>query len=209
MSKSILAILEQERFPQAVARRAAQIAKLFACKLDLVLSDPTVTLLRNRFMVSGDSQQIADNVKLAQKEELERLVSTISDFGLEVDTAVIKNRPAPDAIIATALENKPLFVVKGTEYRSLAQRARFAFSDWQLIRKLDYPLWLVKPDDWDEHPVIIAAVDPMHPHDKQNMLTRSIIDVAKSVAEKTGGKLLLLHTYERMEEVSEYANSSR
>ena len=205
MSKTILAILEQGRFPEAVTRRAAQIAKLFDCKLDLVLSDPTVGFLRNRFMISGESQQIADNVKLAQQEELDRLASLVAEPGLEVQTAIIKDRPASDAIIARALECDPLFVIKGTEYHSPAERARFTFSDWQLIRKLDYPLWLVKPDDWSENPVIVAAVDPMHPHDEQNMLTRSIIDVAKSVTEKVAGKLLLLHTYERMEEVSDYA----
>jgi universal stress protein E len=205
MSKTILAILEQGRFPEAVTRRAAQIAKLYDCKLDLVLSDPTIGLLRNRYMISGDSKQIADNVRLAQQEELERLASTVSGQGLEVQTDIIKDRPASDAIIARALETQPLFVVKGTEYHSPAERARITFGDWQLIRKLDYPLWLVKPDDWDEHPVIIAAVDPMHPHDEQNLLTRAIIDLAKSVADKAAGKLLLLHTYESMEEVSEYA----
>lgn len=205
MSKTILAILEQGRFPEAVTRRAAQIAKLYGCKLSLVLSDPTAGFLRDRFMISGDAQLIADNVKLAQEEELERLVATISDFGLDVETSVIKERPAPDAIIARALECQPLFVVKGTEYRSPAERARVTFSDWQLIRKLDYPLWLVKPEDWGKAPVIVAAVDPMHPHDKQNVLTRSIIDIAKSVTEKVAGNLLLLHTYERLREVSDYA----
>ena len=205
MSNTVLAIVETERFPLEVTKRAAQIAKLFDCDLEIVLSDPTVGFLRSKFMVSADSKQIAENVRQVQKEELERLVNAIGEYDLDVQTSIVKDRPACDAIIAKALECEPLFVVKGTAYRSPAERAKFTFNDWQLIRKLDYPLWLVKPADLIENPVVIAAVDPMHPHDDKGDCTQSIIDLAKSITEKFGARLLLLHTYERLEEVNEYA----
>lgn len=205
MSNTVLAIVETERFPLEVTKRAAQIAKLFDCDLEIVLSDPTVGFLRSKFMVSADSKQIAENVRQVQKEELERLVTAIGEYDLDVQTSIVKDRPACDAIIAKALECEPLFVVKGTAYRSPAERAKFTFNDWQLIRKLDYPLWLVKPADLIENPVVIAAVDPMHPHDDKGDCTQSIIDLAKSITEKFGARLLLLHTYERLEEVNEYA----
>jgi universal stress protein E len=205
MSNTVLAIVETERFPLEVTKRAARIAKLYDCDLEIVMSDPTIGFLRSKFMVSGDSQQIAETVRQAQQEELEKLVVAIADFGLVVRTSIVKDRPACDAIIAKALECEPLFVVKGTAYHSPAERAKFTFNDWQLIRKLDYPLWLVKPNDWSGDPVIVAAVDPMHPHDDKDKLTQSIIDSARSVTEKFSGKLVLLHTYERLEEISEYA----
>jgi universal stress protein E len=205
MNKTILAIVEQERFPQEVTKRAASIAKMYDCDLDIVMSDPTIGFLRSKFMVSSDSKLIAENVRLAQQEELERLVAAISDFGLNVQTSIVKDRPARDAIIARALECEPLFVVKGTAYHSPAERATFTFNDWQLIRKLDNPLWLVKPTEWSDDPVIVAAIDPMHPHDDNDSMTQAIIDSAKSVAEKYDGKMLLLHTFERLEEVNEYA----
>ena len=205
MSNTVLAIVETERFPLEVTKRAAQIAKLFDCDLEIVLSDPTVGFLRSKFMVSADSKQIAENVRQVQKEELERLVTAIGEYDLDVQTSIVKDRPACDAIIAKALECEPLFVVKGTAYRSPAERAKFTFNDWQLIRKLDYPLWLVKPADLIENPVVIAAVDPMHPHDDKGDCTQSIIDLAKSITEKFGARLVLLHTYERLEEVNEYA----
>jgi universal stress protein E len=205
MSNTVLAIVETERFPIEVTKRAAQIASLFDCDLQIVMSDPTVGFLRSKFMVSADSKQIADNVRQAQQEELERLVTAIGEYDLDVQTSIVKDRPACDAIIAKALECEPLFVVKGTAYHSPAERAKFTFNDWQLIRKLDYPLWLVKPSHWHEDPVVVAAVDPMHPHDDKGDLTQSIIDLAKSVTEKFAGRLLLLHTYERLEEVNEYA----
>ena len=66
MSNTVLAIVETERFPLEVTKRAAQIAKLFDCDLEIVLSDPTVGFLRCKFMVSADSKQIAENVRQVQ-----------------------------------------------------------------------------------------------------------------------------------------------
>ena len=53
MTKTILAIVEFERFPLEVATRAARIAKLYGCDLKLVLSDPTISFLRSSFRISA------------------------------------------------------------------------------------------------------------------------------------------------------------
>lgn len=205
MRNTILAIVEMERFPLEVATRAARIAGFYDADLVLVLSDPTVSFLRSSFMISVDSKQIAETVRQAQEEELERIVAAIADTGLNISTSIIQDRPASDAMVAKALDCEPLLVVKGTVYHSPAERATFTFNDWQLIRKLDYPLWLVKPRPWSDKPIIIAAVDPMHSHDEKGELTQTIVEFAKSLAERCDGKLLLLHTYERLEEVSSFA----
>jgi universal stress protein E len=205
MSNTVLAIVETERFPLDVTKRAARIAQLFDSDLELVLSDPTIGFLRSSFMLSVDSQQIGESVRQAQKEELQRLVDATSDFGINVHTSVVQDRPAYDAVIAKALEIEPRIVVKGTAYHSVAERAVFNFNDWQLIRKLDYPLWLVKQREWSSDPVIIAAVDPMHPDEEHSALTQATVDHAKAVAEKCNARFLLLHTYELLEEVSNWA----
>ena len=205
MSNTILAIIELERFPREVADRAARIARLFHCDLEIALSDPTVGFLRKSFMISVDSQQISETVQQAQREELESIVDDVSEYGVKVRTSVIQDRPAADAIIAKAMEIEPRFVVKGTEYHSPAERAVFTFNDWQLIRKLDFPLWLVKNHEWREDPVIVAAVDPVHPGDENGQLAQAIIDTAGSVASSVDGQLMLFNTYELLEEVNTWA----
>jgi len=204
MSKIVLAIIEMDRFPREVANRAAWIAQHYGCDLELVLSDPTLGFLRDSFMISADSQQIADGIRQAQEEMLEDLVSSVVVPGLSVTTSITTDRPASDAIVAQALEREPAFVVKGTAYHSPAERATFTFTDWQLIRKLSYPLWLVKPQKWKENPVIVAAVDPMHQHDKKGTLDQAIMDAAKTLESKCDCKVLLLHTYQRLHEIGTY-----
>ncbi len=205
MSKTVLAIIEMDRFPQEVANRAAWIAQHYGCHLELVLSDPTLGFLKDSFMISADSQQIADGIRQAQTEMLENLASSVAVPELFVTTSITTDRPASDAIVAQALECEPVFVVKGTAYHSPAERAAFTFTDWQLMRKLPYPLWLVKPQEWKENPVVVAAVDPMHQHDKKGTLDQAIIDAARTLESKCDCKVLLLHTYQRLHEIGAYA----
>jgi universal stress protein E len=205
MSKTILAIIEMDRFPEEVANRAAWIAQHYECDLELFFSDPTLGFLRDSFMISVDSQQLSDGIRQAQEETLENLASAVSANGLTVSTSISHDRPASDAIVTKALQCEPMFVVKGTAYHSPAERATFTFTDWQLIRKLDYPLWLVKPHQWKDKPVIIAAVDPMHSNDREGALDQAIVDTGKRLAEKCGGTLHLLHTYQRLHEIGAYA----
>lgn len=205
MANNVLAILEMDRFPQKVAERAAWIARQLGCDLELALSDPTVGFLRDRFMLTAESKQIAQTVRQAQTEALDRIAESVNAEGLQIETSILRDRPASDAIIDKALIDDPVMVVKGTTYRSAAERTSFASGDWELIRELETMLWLVKSEDWKTKPVIIAAVDPTHPGDGEAGLTANVVRAARDIAGKSGGNLLLLHTYERLSEVGTYA----
>jgi universal stress protein E len=208
MNNTILAVIELDRFPKEVSSRAAWIAKQYGCDLELVLSDPTLGVLRDSYMVSNESKQLADGIREAQEIVLKELAESVADDSLTVTTSISHERPAGDAIIAIALDREPLFVVKGTAYHSPAERATFTYTDWRLIRKLTAPLWLVKPRVWNKTPVIIAAVDPTHRKDKYHAIDQLIVDAAKSFASKCGGTLKLLHTYERLVEIGSHAMMS-
>jgi universal stress protein E len=206
MSDTVLAIIELDNFPQAVARRAAWLAGLYDCQLELMLSDPSLSVLRDSYLVSGEAQVIADNLGAAQQGILDELVAMIAaPADMVIRTSVCHDRPAADAIVARSLEHEPRFVVKGTQYHSPAERANFTYTDWRLIRKLTVPLWLVKSRDWQDEPVIVAAVDPTHQHDRAGQLDQIIVDAGKELASRCGGRLLLLHTYERLVEIGRHA----
>ncbi|MDH3266537.1 MAG: universal stress protein, partial [Gammaproteobacteria bacterium] len=167
MSDTVLAIIELDNFPQIVANRAAWIAKLYGSELHLLLSDPSLRFLRDNFIVSNAAKEVAREIKVAQKRLLAELEEVaVASHGITVSSSVVHDRPAHLAIIERALDIEPRFIVKGTQFRSRAERATFTFTDWQLIRKLNAPLWLVKPNQWQKKPVIVAAVDPTNPYDK-------------------------------------------
>ena len=201
MNKSILAIIEPDIFPDEVARRAAWLAIQYGYDLELLLCDPVLTVLGDSFIVSNEAQELADNIKQAQIEIIGGIAASVSSRDLNVEASVLHQGPISDAIIGKAMDSDPAFVVKGTSYHSPADRAMFTYTDWRLIRKLNCPVWLVKGGEWKDHPVIVGAVDPTHQHDPKATIDQKIVEAGKNLASMTEGKLLLLHTYQRLVEI--------
>lgn len=194
--QTVLAIIEPAIHPREVAGRAAGIAKRNDCPVHLLLCDPDAGSLARRFIVSTEAKQIAADIRQAQESILEELAAPLRASGLRVETSILGGRPVADGVLQHALEIEPRVLVKGTSYHSHANRAIFVDTDWQLIRSSPYPLWLVKPHEAAEAPVVVAAVDPTHEDDEHAQLDRLIIEHARKVATATGGELLLLHMFE-------------
>ncbi len=194
----ILVMIEPDNSPSAVVDRASWIAKLMDCDLELLLCDSSISALGGGFFVSNEAKEIGRKIELAQQEIIDALAQDARQQGVTVTASVLDERPVADAVLARALDSEPLMIMKGTQYHSAAERTIMLDTDWQLIRKCPCPLWLVKPGDFREKPVIVAAVDPTHEHDKPAVLDQKIIDAAKAIAGPADGDVHLLHTYERL-----------
>ncbi len=204
----ILVMIELENSPHAIVDRAVWVAKLMDCELELLLCDPTASALGDGFFVSNEAKEIGQKIRQAQEEMIDELAENARKEGVTVTTDVLEERPVADGVLARALDSDPSFVMKGTQYHSIAERAILVDTDWQLIRSCPYPLWLVKPGDFREEPVIIASVDPTHEHDKLAALDQAIIDAAKSIAGPVGGDVHLFHTYQRVVGIGSEANKT-
>lgn len=199
MSRTVLCVIEFDNYPEIVVARAAWLAKQNDCELELLTSDPVPNLLGETYIYLLESQMIADSIRNAHDEEIDALAKSAEAMGVVVQKTTLSAHSDADMVRARAAETEPLFVVKGTHYHSPSERASLRDIDWQLIRGLDTPLWFVKPEEWKESPVVVAAVDPMHSHDKPASLDRKIIKFAKAISEHCEGSLVVLHTYQRLE----------
>lgn len=205
-SRTILTIVEPENHPQEVVRRATWLAGLYDCDIELLLCDPDIGPLGVPFLLSNEAADILSNeaaeiderIRTAQNEILDELATIANDAGVRVDTAILQERPIAEEVLNRAAETQPLFVVKGNEYHSAAQRSIFVDTDWQLIRSCMFPLWLVKPHEMHAKPRILASVDPTHSHDKPAALDQIIVEAADDIAQRAGGDVHLLHTYNRL-----------
>ncbi len=201
MSRTVLCVIELDNYPEDVVARAAWLAKLYDCDLELVLNEPVVSYLGESFVYFAEMQLVADGVRNEQEAVLQRLALVAEDAGVKVNSSTSNERPEADMIAAKAEACDALFVVKGTHYHSPSERASLAHTDWQLIRDLQRPLWFVKPTAWKEPPVIVAAVDPTHRQDQEAALDRKIIQSGQAIAGKCDGKVVVIHTYQRLEEI--------
>ncbi|RLA32911.1 MAG: hypothetical protein DRR11_06945 [Gammaproteobacteria bacterium] len=204
----ILAVIEPDNHPYGVVSRAVWLAKLTDCTLELLLCDPDIGALQHGFFVSNEARDIGEKIRAAQKEMIDELATEARDHGIEVTTDVLEERPIADGVLQRAMDMNPRYVVKGTEYHSVAERSIFVDTDWQLIRTCPFPLWLVKPHEMRDKPVIMAAVDPVHSHDKPAALDQIIIDSAKAIADPSDGEIHLLHVYQRIAGVGREATKT-
>ncbi len=204
----ILAVIEPDNHPYGVVSRAVWLARLTDCELELLLCDTDIGALQHGFFVSNETRDIGEKIRAAQKEMIEDLAQEARTSGIEVSTDVLEDRPIADGVLQRALDMNPRYVVKGTEYHSVAERSIFVDTDWQLIRTCPFPLWLVKPHEMRANPVILAAVDPVHSHDKPAALDQIIIDNAKAIAAPSDGDIHLLHVYQRIAGVGREASKT-
>ena len=201
MNRTVLCVVELDNYPDQVVDRAAWLAKLHDCDLELVLSDPAMNYLGESFVYFAELQMLADSVTAEQEARLQELAESAGKAGVAVRTSISHERPEADMIIAKAEECDAALVVKGTHWHSPTERATFAYTDWRLIRRLKRPLWFVKPVEWKDKGVIVAAVDPTHSKDKTHELDKAIVNSAKDIAELCDGSVQLVHTYQRLEEI--------
>lgn len=201
MKRTVLCVVELDYYPEQVVERAAWLAKLHDCDLELVLSDPAMNYLGESYVYFAELQMLADSVTAEQENLMQQLAESAEATGVTVRTSISHERPEADMVIDRAEECDAVGVVKGTHWHSPTERASFGYTDWRLIRRLERPLWFVKPVEWKENPVIIAAVDPTHAKDEAHELDQAIVKSAQDVATKCDGSVVLLHTYQRLEEI--------
>lgn len=205
MSRNILCVVEFDKYPRQVVERAAWLAKSHDCNLHLLVSDPVTDFLGESYVYLLESQHIAQSIEALQDEAIAELLDAVEKAGVRVEVNKSGDRHVADVIRREAEARQPMYVVKGTHYHTPSERASLGSADWDLIRNLDCPLWFVKPVDWKEPPVVVAAVDPVHAHDKPAHLDLRIIERARVIAEDCKAALLVLHTYQTLDEIGSRA----
>lgn len=203
--RKILVVIEPDNAPKLVMERAAWLANLMNCEIQLLLCDPISNPLLIGIIPAAESSEIERAIQQVQQEQANELAGIARDRGIVVNTELVFERPIADAVLSRARELKPLFVMKGTHYHSGAERGIMVDTDWQLLRGCSFPIWLVKGETFADSPLIVAAVDPTHEHDKPAALDDEIIRMAKSVASLTSGEVHLFHSYERLAGIGDEA----
>lgn len=205
INPKILVVVEPDYEPVEVTERAVWLAKLMNCDIQLLLCDPTANPLPISIIPSDKASELERVIRQVQEELANELADKAREAGVNVATEIVEERPIAEAVMERADAFKPMFVMKGTKFHSEAQRSLLVDTDWHLARACPYPLWFVKASTFEEKPLIVAAVDPTHSHDKPAALDDTIIQAAKSVADPLGGEVHLFHSYQRIAGVSRQA----
>lgn len=192
----VMAIIDPTRTAQPALELAADYARRVQAPLVLVAAvyDPHVAgpdrypgidLERERAALLG--RELA---------RLRQLAKPPTAAGLAVTCRAVFDRPLHEAIVREVLRHAPALVVKDTHHHPALAQLLLTNTDWHLIRECPAPLWLVKSPAAAGRQAIVAAVDPLHAHDKPASLDRAIIGQAQALGVAFGAPVELVHAFD-------------
>jgi universal stress protein E len=125
--------------------------------------------------------------------DLERMAKPLRREELIVETSVQTRYPVHEAILRQARIGAADLIVIDAHRHSQLARLLLSQTDFELIRRAPIPLLIVKRSTTWRSPRVLAALDPMHAHDKALTLDDRIMQVAGTLAAVLGGSLHVGH----------------
>lgn len=194
-SRAVLVVADPTTTTQPAVQRGAWLAKQLGAGLELFICDYDQYLSGERFFDDGSLEKARKQVISKNTATLRKLAQQVGE-GLSVTVDAAWDHPLHEGIVRKVLAAKPDFVLKDTHYHPALKRAIFSNTDWNLIRDCPAPLWLVKPRPVGDPLEMIAAVDPVHEHDKPAALDHRILDLAKDLAASVRARLHVFHAFD-------------
>lgn len=194
--KKVLAVVDPTVEEQPAVRRAAWLAQRSGAELELLVCYYNEYLSGDRLFDSPSLEKARDEVIQNHEKHLETLAEPLREQGIVAKSTAIWDHPLYEGIVRHAVETGADIVIKDTHHHSAMTRALLTNTDWNLIRTCPIPLWLVKPVDLSDAPVFVAAIDPMHQHDKPAALDDEILHVCRTLSDKVGGEVHAFHSYD-------------
>ncbi len=194
LKRILVAVKPWQRGLPLAANHARQLAQL---------ADAELRVLGTVFDAAADAggergepeaQASPDRALAASRVHLERLAQSLRDWGANVSTAAIWGVPAYEGILAAAQQWRADLIVVGMHEQEPLY-TRLTDTDWQLMRRVECPLLLVKSPSFDGYRTIVAAVDPLHAHDEPDGLDRAVLDAGRAIAQVCASTLRAVYAY--------------
>ena len=197
MYKTILLAVGHLDHPhrRAIAR-TAEIARRSGARVELfhALGDPSY--LRTLAPAGGrEVRAVMREATHGARLRLQRLAAAKPFAGVPVSVHAEWDHPAWAAIVRRAQRIDAELVVTETHGHGRTARWLFGSVDWELVRGCPCPLLIVRSRGTRRGGNVLAAVDPLHSHDKPARLDRAILRQAAGVARLLGGALHVAHAW--------------
>ena len=195
-SRRLLVIVDPTSDAQPAVERAVWLAERLGASVELLICDYDPYLAGERFYDSDSLRTAREALIDGHLRRLKELARSIETHGVTLSVDARWDHPLSEGIDRKVLEVKPYLVVKATHYHPAIKRSIFSNTDWNLIQNCPAPLLLVKPRVIADKPCVMAAVDPVHAHDKPAELDHQILSWAEELCLAAGGQLHVFHAFD-------------
>lgn len=121
-----------------------------------------------------------------RRRQAQLLADVLRAQALEVRVSVHWDYPVHEAIVRHVLRHKPDLLIVPTTRASAAEQRFLTYTDHRLIEACPCPLLLLKDRHVHAQGSVVAAVDPMHGHDRSGELDETILGAANTMARALG-----------------------
>ncbi|MET0659292.1 MAG: universal stress protein [Steroidobacteraceae bacterium] len=184
--RTILVVVDPTRQAQPAISKAARLANHFGARVQLFACETPS---------SRETRLLNTDATLDLPQLMEALSEPLRRDGLEVTVECTSAKHLHPAILERACATQIDLLVKDTHHHSLMHRAFLTNTDWQLIRGCGIPLLLTKAAPWADRPIILAALDPYHEHEKPYLLDHDLLEWGVTLRSVLHGTLHGAHTY--------------
>jgi universal stress protein E len=187
----MFAIANPEVVTSAVLDKVVRLTSALGAELDLFHSaDGSFVSQPERLGPIELEQEVGKSIE-GRRQQLEHLAQSLQRPGMPVHANVHWGYPPYEGIIQQVLRDRPdLLITQASRHHG---PWRLAYTDYKLIETCPCPLLLIKTTRPYVNCRLIAAVDPMHEHDKPAALDDVILDVGTAFSKALSGKLWLFH----------------
>ena len=130
-------------------------------------------------------------------QKLEERLATVADKltanRYKVESKIHWAYPRYEQIAQEADDYDVDLVVQHVNGASQEDRHLLPQDSWQLVRNCKRPLLLIRDKGWPSHPVLMAAIDPLHSHHKPLQLDDKIMQAAQVTKDELQGELHVVH----------------
>ena len=194
LKRILVAVKPWQRGLPLAANHARQLAQVAGAQLQLLGTVFDASTAAGSDRGEPAARAARERALAAARVDLDRLASSLRDWGANVTTKVIWGVPAYEGILAAARDWRADLVAVGAhEHETL--HTRLTDTDWQLMRRSECPLLLVKSPSFGGYRTVVAAVDPLHAHAEPYGLDRAVLDAGRSIAHTCGSTLRAVYAY--------------
>ena len=198
--KNILVVADEHGWTDAVAGRALWLARANDARVTLVdVAEEQGTALDRLLGVfsRGRAEEIVADVEHAGQDRLEALAAPLRAEGVAVETVMLHGT-AFLALIRRVMASGHDLVLKGA-YRG-PDRPFLRATDLHLLRKCPCPVWILNGETEPRVARIMAAVDPDPADAVRGGLSRTVMELATSLAQQDDARLDVLNAWNVPEE---------
>ncbi len=188
--RSVLVVINPGLDNSLAIKRATDLAKANDANVELLaVVEPLTGALRNLLPNSGND--LEEGAKADALDQLDELAAAFREQDITVTTVVRMGPPAIE-VIREVLRNNYGVVIKMAEHD---RGGVIGGSDMRLLRKCPCPVWLVPDHAEPGLRCVLAAVDTSFSDAAEEELSRDILRLATSLAEREDAELHIVHAW--------------